>query len=59
MAKFKNIQIEASGALVEAMSLLTGYTNEFLTARLQECLDEDEMNHGIITFVSVSLERDW
>lgn len=59
MAKVKDIQIEASSELVEAMSLLTGYTNEFLTNRLQECLDDDEINHGIITFVSVSLERDW
>lgn len=59
MAKFKDLQIEASSALVEAMSLLTGYTNEFLTNRLNECIDADEINHGIITFVSVSLERDW
>lgn len=56
---FKDIQIEVYGSLLEAIAGLTGYKTEFLLDRLEECVEEEGINQGIVTFVAISLERDW
>lgn len=57
--KFKDIQIEATDKIVDAISLLTGYNRDFLLDRLQECVEDEGINLGIVSFVGISLERDW
>ncbi len=57
--KFKDIQIEAADKIVDGISLLTGYNRDFLFDRLQECVEDEEINLGIVSFVGISLERDW
>lgn len=59
MANFKDLHIEACEELARAMSKLSDYGEDFLFDRLQECMEEYELNEAVETFVSTTLEKEW
>ena len=59
MANTKDLHIEACEELARAMAKLSGYEEDVLFDRLQECIEEDGLNEGIKTFVEITLEKDW
>lgn len=59
MANIKDLHIEACEELARAMSKFSGYEEDILFDRLQECIEGEGLNEGIQTFVSITLENDW
>lgn len=59
MANIKELHIEACEDLARGMAKLSGYEEDYLYDRLQECMEDYELKEAVETFVSTTLEKDW